>query len=102
MPPRGVRTRRVRAVVADDEDLAEVREREARRDGVVHLDEHPFEALVEVDAVLGGVEDTPLVSTLPVASSSITVFGGMRPPVPITVGAGSGLPVRENGDDRAA
>jgi hypothetical protein len=36
---------------------------------------------------------TPLVSTLPVASSSITVFGGIRPPVPTTVGAGSGLPV---------
>src|SRR5919108_910351 len=33
----------------------------------------------------------PLVSTLPVASSSITSEGGVRPPVPMTVGAGSGL-----------
>src|SRR5437867_1559596 len=35
----------------------------------------------------------PLVSTLPVASSSITVVGGIRPPVPITIGSGKGLPV---------
>src|SRR5262249_5320174 len=27
------------------------------------------------------------------ASSSITVLGGMRPPLPTTVGAGNGLPV---------
>ncbi len=31
----------------------------------------------------------PEVSTLPVASSSITVVGGTRPPVPITVAAGT-------------
>src|SRR6476659_456154 len=36
----------------------------------------------------------PLVSTFPLAASfSMIVSGGMRPPVPITVGAGSGLPV---------
>src|SRR5918996_3470977 len=35
----------------------------------------------------------PLVSTLPVASSSITSAGGTRPPSPITVGPGSVLPV---------
>ncbi len=34
----------------------------------------------------------PLVSTLPLASSSITSPGGTRPPVPTTVAAGSGLP----------
>ena len=34
----------------------------------------------------------PLVSTSPVASSSITVAGGTRPPIPTTVGAGRGLP----------
>ncbi|WP_171110221.1 MULTISPECIES: hypothetical protein [Streptomyces] len=33
----------------------------------------------------------PEDSTLPVASSSINVVGGMRPPVPITTGAGSAL-----------
>ena len=33
----------------------------------------------------------PLVSTLPVASSSITSEGGTRPPLPITMGAGRGL-----------
>jgi hypothetical protein len=36
---------------------------------------------------------TPLVSTLPVASSSITVVGGIRPPIPMTVGTGSTLPL---------
>jgi two-component system, NtrC family, sensor histidine kinase PilS len=40
-----------------------------------------------------GSKSTPGASTLPVASSSITVLGGMRPPGPITVGAGSGLPL---------
>src|SRR5574341_2693520 len=35
---------------------------------------------------------TPLVSTAPLASSSITSPGGTRPPVPTTVAAGSGLP----------
>src|SRR5215212_3402101 len=37
--------------------------------------------------------NAPLVSTSPVASSSITVVGGTRPPAPTTVGAGSGLPL---------
>jgi hypothetical protein len=36
---------------------------------------------------------TPLVSTSPVASSSITSVGGTRPPVPTTVAAGSGFPL---------
>src|SRR6266496_5803296 len=36
--------------------------------------------------------NTPLVSTSPVASSSMTSVGGTRPPVPTTVGGGSGLP----------
>ncbi len=31
----------------------------------------------------------PEVSTLPVASSSITVLGGTRPPVPMTIAAGT-------------
>src|SRR5215210_403234 len=35
----------------------------------------------------------PLVSALPDASSSITWLGGTRPPLPITVAAGSGLPL---------
>src|SRR6266545_5572898 len=35
---------------------------------------------------------TPLVSTSPVASSSMAWLGGTRPPVPTTVGAGAGLP----------
>src|ERR687885_210153 len=34
--------------------------------------------------------NVPDVSTLPVASSSTTVDGGIRPPVPITVGGGTG------------
>src|SRR5262245_19121961 len=34
----------------------------------------------------------PPVSTSPPASSSITVEGGIRPPVPITIGGGNGLP----------
>ena len=34
----------------------------------------------------------PLVSTLPLASSSITWSGGTRPPVPTTVAGGSGFP----------
>src|SRR5919109_670904 len=34
----------------------------------------------------------PLVSTLPLASSSITSPGGTRPPLPTTVAAGGGLP----------
>ena len=36
--------------------------------------------------------NAPLASTLPVASSSMTAAGGRRPPVPIVVAAGSGLP----------
>lgn len=35
--------------------------------------------------------NVPEVSTLPVASSSITVAGGTRPPVPTTVAAGTAL-----------
>ena len=37
--------------------------------------------------------NVPLVSTSPLsASSSMTVFGGTRPPVPTTIGSGKGLP----------
>ena len=36
--------------------------------------------------------NVPLVSTSPLASSSMTVLGGMRPPVPTTIGAGKRLP----------
>ena len=36
--------------------------------------------------------NVPDVSTLPVASSSITAPGGTRPPAPTTVAAGSPLP----------
>src|SRR6266542_1900943 len=36
--------------------------------------------------------NTPLLSTSPVASSSMTSVGGTRPPVPTTVGGGRGLP----------
>ena len=71
------------AVVAEHRDLAEVVSR-ADGDGVVDLHEHALEALVEVDAVLGG-SNTPLVSTSPVESSSITSVGGTRPPSPMTV-----------------
>ncbi len=46
----------VRAVVADDGDLAEG-VRRADRDRVVHLHPHPLERLVEVDPVARGVED---------------------------------------------
>src|SRR6476469_2626940 len=41
---------------------------------------------------LAGSKNNP-VSTLPETSSSITAVGGMRPPVPITIGGGSELPV---------
>ena len=38
--------------------------------------------------------NVPPVSTLPPASSSITVAGGMRPPAPTTTGAIAGPPPR--------
>src|SRR5262245_31217854 len=37
--------------------------------------------------------NVPEVSTLPVASLSITLVGGTRPPAPTTTGAGSALPL---------
>ena len=45
---------------------------------------------------------TPLVSTSPLASSSITVLGGIRPPVPTTVVAGSAFPCESTVTDGKA
>jgi hypothetical protein len=74
--PRGDITCRIGAVVADDADLAEVGECVAGGDQVVHLDEHPFEALVEVEPVLGRIEvDAGRLDIAEAASSSMTVFG---------------------------
>ncbi|MCB9175969.1 MAG: hypothetical protein H6648_02330 [Caldilineae bacterium] len=58
------------------------------------VDPHPhvLQALVEVDAVAGGVEAAQ-VSTSPPASSSMTAFGGRRPPSPRSTGSGRSRPL---------